>query len=112
MTTDDGAVLVGPTEITGMQVTGTVTDNRRVRGVMLFAVGSRDAVVVGSGFMEFQETSLQCGANRRSCTWTASVPFESGDWTLWVVATDGAGNTRRSSKIDVKVVTVPYLPAI
>lgn len=110
-TTQDGAVLVGPSYVTGQSITGKVTDNRRVREVWIEMYSSTDTPVFGYGMAMIGNAMLRCRNERRACTWEMEVPPEPGEWDVRALAVDAAGNRRWSKRLTITVVTPPtYLP--
>ncbi len=108
--TADNSVLVGPSERTRNFVTGTVSDDRKVRSVNVIYRSEVDVGVVASGVIEFGPATLRCRDGRSSCTWRSKLPGEPGEYTVFALAADSSGNKRRTRPIRTIVVTPPQQP--
>ena len=109
-TTKDGAVLVAPSSVTDMRVTGTASDDRAIRHVEILYMTEFDAVFFGYGMFVWTTADLACRNARRICTWSVDIPEEAGDYTVVATAVDRAGNRRRSAPVNLTVVGRPMVP--
>jgi hypothetical protein len=108
MTTADGAVLVGPTGITGQTITGTMRDNRGVRSMSLEYCGGPTPCGVllsqAGGIGVDAPWHVLCRGGR-TCKWEFEIPLDMvGVYELQATAVDAAGNRRTTKPIQVTVV--------
>lgn len=111
-TTKDGSVLVAPSSVSGMRITGTASDDRAIQRVEILYMTEFDAVFFGYGMFVFTWADVKCRNARRTCTWSADLPEEAGEYAVQAVAVDRAGNRRKSALLDFVVVGRPMVPFV
>lgn len=107
LTTADGAVLAGPTGLTGHAITGTMRDNREIESISIdFCGGATPCGMFLSqaGYEgEMAASGVLCRGGR-TCQWQLPIPVDTvGVYELSATATDAAGNRRRTKAITVTI---------
>ena len=105
LTIADGAVLVGPTGLTGQAITGTIRDNGRVEDIWIdYCGGATPCGLFLSNAGTMGEGRHSWCRRGRTCAWRQALPLDMvGVYQITATAVDAAGNRRTTKPITVTV---------